>query len=139
MSLISDKYQAVKKKLEESHSTNSSGRKSSTDTDGSKVEVGEIPTSIENENFDPVTEDFEADADDDVVGVGDGRCRPIDDFDPDDGGNGMPGKSWISSMLILSSEGKIRVLCWNQIVKSFVHQSNGDPSALGGATGHEYR
>ena len=90
LSLISDKYQAVKKKLEESHSTNSSGRKSSTDTDGSKVE---IPTSIENENFDPVTEDFEADADDDVVGVGDGRCRPIDDFDPDEGGNGMPGKS----------------------------------------------
>ena len=82
----------MKKKLEESHGNNKTSSSSSdTDADGAKVEVGEIPMGIENENFDPVTEDFEVGADDADVVVGDGRCRPVDDFYPDEGGNNIPG------------------------------------------------
>jgi len=85
--MLTDKYQTVKKKFED---------KPERDDRDSRLEIGEIPTSIksiesiENENFDPATEDFNDDADD-VAGGGDGRCRPVEDFDPDDKYDDMPG------------------------------------------------
>ena len=70
MSMLTDKYQAMRKKMEDN------GEKS----DGTNL--GEVTLTIENENFNPASEDFKAEAkDDDVIG-GEGRCRPLRDFLP---------------------------------------------------------
>jgi hypothetical protein len=71
---LSDTYNAVRKK--------------SGDSKGSSEP---FPTTLENENFNPAHDDFEAG--DEVAEDSGGRCRALADFDPEKEGSNVPGKA----------------------------------------------
>ena len=96
--MLSDKYHTVKKKLDESGKSDESKsteakskpKSKSTETESTSIV---LPLTIENENFNPVSDDFEAgDESKGEIIEGNGRCRALNTFDPNDDCNrDMPG------------------------------------------------
>ncbi len=94
LSLLSDKYNTVKKKLDESgklDETKSESAETKTKSESAETKTkkksgsSEYPLTIENENFNPVSDDFKAgDENEGEIIEGSGRCRALSTFDPDE-------------------------------------------------------
>ena len=95
LSLLSDKYNTVKKKLDESGKSDETKSESESAETKTKKKSGssEYPLTLENENFNPVSDDFKAgDENEGEIIEGSGRCRALNTFDTDDESyKDMPG------------------------------------------------